>query len=117
MLSLLTALLVSLATQASAKQQQAFYRGSDARSARYLKHAYTALDVKPVHHAGVADVTECVFSCLQHRPCLSFNVAIKLFQDKYECQLLAADKYDKSERLKSSKDFHHYSIRVSEGFF
>ena len=111
---LFTALLVILIIQATAQQQQVLYRGADHRNAKFVKHANTKLDVTPFLREKVEDLMECTFSCLQHAQCLSFNMAVKAVENKYDCLLLSTDKYSKSERLMSTRDFNHHSIAVSQ---
>ena len=113
---LFTASLVILIIQATAQQQQVLYHGADHRNAKFVKYASTKLDVGPFLREKVEDWMECTFSCLQQAQCLSFNMAVKAVENKYDCLLLSADKYSKSERLMSTRDFNHHSIAVSQKF-
>ncbi|CAH3140748.1 unnamed protein product [Pocillopora meandrina] len=56
----------------------------------------------------VYDDFECIFKCLYHPSCISFNLAAK---GKLWCELLSSDKYSKPMEYKQNKSSHHYFIR------
>ena len=105
--------LVILVIKVAAQQQESLYRGPEHRHANFVKHPRTFLDVSPIAIKRVHDALYCAFNCLRKGRCFSFNVAVFPDADgKYECQLLATDKYDSSDNLKSTKQFNHHSILV-----
>ena len=63
----------------------------------------------------VQTLTDCGIACVKSKSCFSFNIAIR--PDNYGyfvCELLASDKYQKSDDFIFSDNFHHYSIVVSK---
>ena len=75
---------------------------------RYLN--VTAITITSVERAGV-----CGYHCAETHQCFSFNLASTPDADgKRVCQLLPTDKFNSSDRLQTSEDFHHYSIQVSK---
>ena len=105
--------LVILVIKVTAQQQENLYRGSEHRHANFVKHPHTFLDVSPIAIKRVHDALYCAFNCLRKGRCFSFNVAVFPDADeKYECQLLATDKYNSTDNLKSTKEFNHHSILV-----
>ena len=109
------ACLVILVIKVTAQQQESLYRGSEHRHANFVEHPHTSLDVSPIAIKRVHDALYCAFNCLQKCHCFSFNMAVFPDADnKYECQLLATDKYSSSYDLKSTKQFNHHSILVRE---
>ena len=105
--------LVILVIKVTAQQQESLYRGSEHRHANFVKHPRTFLDVSPIAIKRVHDALYCAFNCLRKGRCFSFNVAVFPDADgKYECQLLATDKCNSSDNLKSTKEFNHHSILV-----
>ena len=62
----------------------------------------------------VSRYKECAMSCVNTPSCSSFNVASSPDVDgKFRCELLDQDKYSSLDQLISSRDYHHYSIKVS----
>ena len=57
----------------------------------------------------------CGMMCSRLLWCFSFNCGIEPTMDggKHKCELLSTDKYNSSERLQPSAEFHHFSILVS----
>ena len=107
------ACLVILVIKVAAQQQESLYRGSEHRHANFVEHPRTFLDVSAIAIKRVHDALYCAFNCLRKGRCFSFNVAVFPDADgKYECQLLATDKYSSSHNLKSTKEFNHHSILV-----
>ena len=107
------ACLVILVIKVTAQQQESLYRGPEHRHANFVKHPHTFLDVSPIAIKRVHDALYCAFNCLRKGRCFSFNVAVFPDADgKYECQLLATDKYNSSDNLKSTKEFNQYSSLV-----
>jgi len=61
----------------------------------------------------VEDQFDCIFLCVAEAKCYSFNMAA--YPDSkglYLCELLATDKYRKTEAFHSNATFHHYSLSV-----
>ena len=109
------ACLVILVIKVAAQQQESLYRGSEHRHANFVEHPRAFLDVSAIAIKRVHDALYCAFNCLRKGRCFSFNVAVFPDADgKYECQLLATDKYSSSHNLKSTKEFNHHSILVRE---
>ena len=67
------------------------------------------LNVPHIELIMVYDDFECIFKCLYHPSCISFNLAAK---GKLWCELLSSDKYSKPMEYKQNKSSHHYFIRV-----
>ena len=83
------------------------------RQTNFVEHLHTILDVSAIILHKVFDAFSCALSCLENARCISYNVAVFPDADgKYECQLLATDKYNSSDNLKSTKEFKHYSSLV-----
>ena len=81
--------------------------------ANFVKHASAVLDVVPISVAKENNDIECFFSCLKSLVrCLSINMAAVPDEETYDCQLLGTDKYNSSDRLKPSQEYHHFSIQV-----
>ena len=110
--------LIFIMTQVAGQQQENLYRGPEHRHANFVKHPHTFLDVSPIAIKRVHDALYCAFNCLRKGRCFSFNVAVFPDADgKYECQLLATDKYNSSDNLTSTKEFNHHSILVTNDTF
>ena len=67
------------------------------------------LNVPHIELIMVYDDFECIFKCLYHPSCISFNLAA---EGKLWCELLSSDKYSKPMEYKQNKSSHHYFIRV-----
>ena len=108
------ALVVILITRkVTVQQQESLYRGSEHRHANFVEHLHTILNVSATILHKVSDALSCAFNCLENARCISYNVAVfSDADDKYECQLLATDKYNSSGNMKPSNEFNHYSILV-----
>ena len=100
-------------TQVAAQQQESLHSSSEYRQTNFVEHLHTILDVSAIILHKVFDAFSCALSCLENARCISYNVAVFPDADgKYECQLLATDKYNSSDNLKSTKEFNHYSSLV-----
>ena len=100
--------------KAKAHQQENLFRDSKHQHANFVKHGNTVLDVPMITSTAFHDDLYCAFECLRHDQCISYNSAVFPDADgKFECQILATDKYRSSKNLRSSKEFNHYSIMVS----
>ena len=109
------ACLLILVIEATSQPHESLYRTSGERHANFEKHPHTFLDVSAIAIKRVHDALYCALECLRKARCLSFNMAVVLGTDrKYECQLLATDKYSSSNNLKSTKAFNHHSILVRQ---
>ena len=113
-----TVCTVIFITKVTAHEQESLHRDSEHRHANFVEHRNTILDVRIMKSIEVHDALYCAFVCLGNNRCVSYNSAV--FPDangKFQCQLLATDKYRSSKSLKSSRKFHHYSIMVSSTFW
>ena len=100
--------------KSTANQQGNFHRDSKHQHANFVKNGSTVLDVPMITSTAFHDDLDCAFECLTHDQCISYNSAVFPDADgKFECQILATDKYRSSKNLRSSKEFNHYSIMVS----
>ena len=90
------------------------YRDSMHNEARFVKHPNGSLNVTPIAFIKAIDNFCCVHHCLNEKRCFSFNLAIAPINNMYECQLLSTDKYNSSSKFENSKNFHHYSIEVTQ---
>ena len=105
--------LVILVIKVAAQQQENLYRGLEHEHANFVEHLHTILNVSAIILHKVSDALSCAFNCLENARCISYNVAVFPDADgKYECQLLATDKYNSSDNLTSTKEFNHYSVQV-----
>ena len=112
-----TVCTVILIMKVTAHEQESLHRDSKHRHANFVEHRNTIFDVRIIKSIEVHDALYCAFMCLGNNRCVSYNSAV--FPDangKFQCQLLASDKYHSSKSLKSSRKFHHYSIMVSWDF-
>lgn len=86
--------------------------------AAFKKHEYRHLNVTPVVVLQVTSRKECAFMTAMNRITFSFNFAV--FPDihgLHRCELLDTDLFNKTDKLRNSSIFHHYSIVVSLLFF
>ena len=82
--------------------------------ANFMKHFHHVLDVSKIEGVAVETGSECLLRCVDTERCFSTNVgAFYLPNGKLSCDLLPNDKYNTSEKFKTSDTFHHYSILVS----
>ena len=106
--------ILILVKKVTTHEQAHLHRDSTHRHANFAKRSNTILDVPMITSAAFYDAFYCAFQCLTHDQCISYNSAVFPDADgKFECQLLATDKYRSSKSLRSSKEFDHYSIKVS----
>ena len=111
---LLEAVVFILGTQGQIQQKDhGLYRDPMQRQGDFVKHPQSSLNVTPIVSFNVTDNFCCVDHCLSEKRCFSYNLAVKPINNMYECQLLSTDKYNSSHKFGNSKDFHHYSIKVS----
>ena len=111
---LLEAEVFILGTQGQIQQKDhGLYRDPMQRQGDFVKHPQSSLNVTPIVSFNVTDNFCCVDHCLSEKRCFSYNLAVKPINNMYECQLLSTDKYNSSHKFGNSKDFHHYSIKVS----
>ena len=105
--------VILITIKVTAQQQENLYRGPEHRHANFVEHLHTILNVSAIIFHKVSDALSCAFNCLENARCISYNVAVfPDADDKYECQLLATDKYNSSDNLTSTKEFNHYSVQV-----
>ena len=105
--------VILITIKVTAQQQENLYRGPEHRHANFVEHLHTILNVSAIIFHKVSNALSCAFKCLENARCFSFNVAVFPDADgKYECQLLATDKYNSSSDLKPNNQFNHYSILV-----
>ena len=82
--------------------------------------AYFNIDVETFHRLTshkissvvVNSMEDCAMTCLEHWECLSFNLG-NTSDGSYECELLRTDRYNSNSTYNSSKDFHHFFVKVS----
>ena len=60
---------------------------------------------------------ECAKGCTMNSTCLSFNYGTEpVFwiggEDFFTCELIPTDKYNRTTKLISKNNFHHYSLQV-----
>ena len=83
-------------------------------SAYFIEEKFSHLNIAALVKLVAENSLSCVFSCLKHLACFSFNFAA--FPDKtgkFTYEILSSDKYNNSKSLLPSKTFHHFSIVVS----
>ena len=82
--------------------------------AKFIEHFYHVLDVPKIEGVAVQTGSQCLLRCVNNDYCFSTNIgAFYLPNGKLWCDLLPTDKYNISEKFKTSHTFHHYSIMVS----
>ena len=82
--------------------------------AKFIEHFYHVLEVPKIEGVVVQTGSQCLLQCVNNDHCFSTNVgAFSLPNGKRSCDLLPNDKYNTSEKFKTSDTFHHYSILVS----
>ncbi len=79
--------------------------------ANFAKHDKSRLDTEQLASVTAKSSTECGGKCLLSETCLSVNYG---GVGGHECQLLAADKFDSSEKMTVDENFQHFSVAVSE---
>ena len=111
---ILEAVVFTLGTQGQIQQKDhGLYRDPMQRQGDFVKHPQSSLNVTPIVSFNVMDNFCCVDHCLSEKRCFSFNLAIKPINNMFKCQLLPTDKHNSSGKFGNSKNFHHYSIKVS----
>ena len=88
---------------------------TNAHSAYFIQNDFSYLNIKATGTSLVVQSIQCALTCLQHLSCFSFNLAA--FPDdngKLLCEHLLSDKYNNSKKFVSSKNYHHFSIWVSQ---
>ena len=112
--ALFLACLLLLVFEDSAPEQS-FHRGPERSHANYIKHPRVFLDVSPIAIKRVLDALHCAMQCSRNERCLSFNFRVKPGADnKFDCRLLATNKYSCAPHLlKSTKEFDYFTILVS----
>ena len=108
------ACLLFLVFEDSAPEQN-FRRESEHSHASFVRHPRMFLNVSPVAIKRVLDALHCAMQCLRDERCLSFNFRVKPGADnKFDCQLLATNKYScASHLMKPTKEFDYYTVLVS----
>ena len=63
----------------------------------------------------VHSMEDCAMACLEHWECFSFNLGNTASDGHgmHECELIRTDKYNSNSTYDSSKDFHHFFVKVS----
>ena len=61
----------------------------------------------------VNSMEDCAMACLEHWECFSFNLGNTMSDGSYECELIRTDRYNSNSTYNSSKDFHHFFVKVS----
>ncbi|XP_044181110.1 uncharacterized protein LOC122962249 [Acropora millepora] len=82
--------------------------------AYFIKEKFSHLNITALVKRVTEKSLSCAFSCLNNLACFSFNLAA--FPDeagKFSCEILSSDKYKNSKDFLPSKNFHHFSIVVS----
>ena len=82
--------------------------------AYFIKEKFSRLNITALVKRVTGNSLSCAFSCLNNLACFSFNFAA--FPDeagKFSCEILSSDKYNNSNDFLPSKNFHHFSIVVS----
>ena len=80
----------------------------------FKEHKFSFLNITALAKRVFKDSLSCAFSCLDNLACFSLNFAA--FPDeagKFTCEILSSDKYNNSNGFLPSKNFHHFSIVVS----
>ena len=99
----------------SSAEAQIIQRGDQERRTKFVKHQGRFLDVVPIRSEKVDDAIACGFVCLENTRCSSLNLATTADEGKYECQLLATDKYNSRDQLVPSDELDHYGVKVGGG--
>ncbi len=79
--------------------------------ADFVKHDKSRLDTEQLASVTARSSTECGGECLLSETCFSVNYG---GIGGHECQLLAANKFDSSEKMTVDENFQHFSVTVSE---
>ena len=79
--------------------------------ANFVKHDKRRLNTEQLASLAAQSSTECGGKCLLNKACFSMNYGRN---EKHECQLLAANKFDSSGKMTVDEDFQHFSVAVSE---
>lgn len=106
---------VAVFLRADAHQQhQHLSRSPQMSHVNFVEHPHAILNVSVIISTKENQVGSCAFACLKNTQCNSYNEAFSPdANNKYDCQLLATDKYNSSDDFKPSQEFNHYSIQVS----
>ena len=111
--SLFIASVAIIFMKTTAQHQQDLRRGPAHEYANFVEHPHAILNASVIFSTKVDDPLSCAFECVEKSHCNSYNVAVSPDgNSEYECQLLATDKYNSSDKLRPSKEFNHYSIQV-----
>ncbi|KAL9968721.1 hypothetical protein ACROYT_G020840 [Oculina patagonica] len=78
--------------------------------ANFVKYDKTRLDTEQLASVTAKSSTECGGKCLLNKNCFSVNYG---GIGGHECQLLAADKFDSSDKMTDDENFQHFSVASS----
>ena len=81
----------------------------------FMIDQFSYLNITSIGRNLIQDENDCGYACLEIPSCFSYNVAA--FHDvnnKRLCELLPSDKLNNSDKFNTSKEFHHFSIPVSQ---
>ena len=105
-------------TKAHIQQANAIKRSRDLVYANFLQNEFHSLNVSKIASTLEETYIDCCFACVNNPFCFSVNVAVSTdINKKLQCDLLASNKYNSSEKFQKSSEFHHYSIYVSNMCF
>ena len=76
---------------------------------QFSKDDFHFLNVTRVASFAVYDIFDCIFECLSHLLCFSFNFAASKGKDgKLWCDLLSSDKYRNFREYNENMTSHHF---------
>ena len=112
-LPLVCSAFILIIVKNTALELESLHRDSEHRHASFVEHRNAVLDARMITSTKVFGALHCASMCLDNDQCISYNSAV--FPDvtgKFDCQLLATDKYRFSRGLRPSKTFNYYNIMV-----
>ncbi|KAM7428098.1 hypothetical protein ABFA07_020888 [Porites harrisoni] len=77
----------------------------------FMISEFSYLNITSIGRNLIQEENDCGYACLEISSCFSYNVAA--FPDvngKLLCELLPSDKYNNSDTINASKEFHHFYI-------
>ena len=106
--------LVALKVAHQLLAAELLHRDEMLRYGNFVPDFFRRLSAPAITSMHVAEMVDCVISCLQNSLCFSFNLAITHdINGNLLCQLLATDKYNSSDNFGPSQEFHFYGLAVS----
>ena len=81
----------------------------------FMISEFSYLNITSIARNLIQNENDCGYACLENSSCFSYNVAaFPGVNGKLLCELLPSDKFNNSDKLNASKEFHHFYIPVSQ---